>query len=84
MNKISWVYFAKMMFKEDLGDVGCETTIIYLLQLITCLRWDAKQNFNPTEEGKRDPGSFMHLFLSMDIFRRERILLKLIMQTFGR
>lgn len=52
MNRISWVYFAKMMFKEDLGDVGCETTIIYLLQLIMCLRWDAKQNFNPVgEEG---------------------------------
>lgn len=40
------------MFKEDFGDVACETPIIYLLQIIMCLRWDAKQNFNPRGEGK--------------------------------
>lgn len=78
MNRISRVYFAKMMFKEDLGDVGCETSVIYLFQLIMCLRWEAKQSFHPRGEGKY-AGSLMHLC----IFKSECIILKLIMQNFG-
>lgn len=46
MNIIVWVYFAKVMFKEDLYLVYYEVSLLYLLKLITLLRLDEKQSSN--------------------------------------